>query len=291
MKVLVAGWFSFEEMGATAGDLLARDVVCDWLDQAGRPYDVAVAPPFTDGIDWRAVDPAEYSDLVFVCGPFGNGWPITEFLPRFANCRLLGVDLSMLQPLDEWNPFDVLLERDSSRAARPDVTFLSAAPKVPVVGLILVHHQSEYPSGLHEEADAALERALAARDVAVVRIDTRLDINATGLHTPAQVESAIARMDVVVTTRLHGLVLALKNGVPVVAVDAVAGGAKVGRQAESIGWPHILRAGEFDDRELLDALDACLAEETRALAASCALRAGEALGDVRAQLIEGLSER
>jgi hypothetical protein len=28
VTVLVAGWFSFEQMGATAGDLLARDVAC-----------------------------------------------------------------------------------------------------------------------------------------------------------------------------------------------------------------------------------------------------------------------
>jgi hypothetical protein len=35
MKILVAGWFSFEGMGATAGNLLSKDIVCDWLDQAG----------------------------------------------------------------------------------------------------------------------------------------------------------------------------------------------------------------------------------------------------------------
>ena len=28
MKTLVAGWFSFELMGASAGDLMARDVAC-----------------------------------------------------------------------------------------------------------------------------------------------------------------------------------------------------------------------------------------------------------------------
>ena len=55
-KVLVAGWFSFEQMGASAGDLMARDVVCDWLEQAGRSYDVALAPPFSGGLAWREVD-------------------------------------------------------------------------------------------------------------------------------------------------------------------------------------------------------------------------------------------
>jgi polysaccharide pyruvyl transferase WcaK-like protein len=46
--------------------------------------------------------------------------------------------------------------------------------------------------------------------------------------------------DVVVTTRLHGLVLALKQGVPVLAVDPVAGGARVATQAAAWGWPVLL---------------------------------------------------
>ena len=128
MKVLVAGWFSFPEMGATAGDLLARDVVSR----------VARGPPAAR-TTWRSrhrstaastgwtVDPADYSDVVFVCGPFGNGWPIPEFVERFAGRRLIGVNLSMLDPLDVWNPFDVLLERDSSACVRPDLSLLASA--------------------------------------------------------------------------------------------------------------------------------------------------------------------
>ena len=58
MRALVAGWFSWEKYTATAGDLMACDVACDWLRQAGLPFDVALAPPFTGGVDWRTVDPA-----------------------------------------------------------------------------------------------------------------------------------------------------------------------------------------------------------------------------------------
>ena len=93
MKALVAGWFSFEQMGATAGDLMARDLACEWLAGGGHAYDVALAAPFTGGVDWRAVDPRRYSHVVFVCGPFGNGGPVTEFLQRFAGRRLVGLDL------------------------------------------------------------------------------------------------------------------------------------------------------------------------------------------------------
>src|SRR5437016_6221025 len=111
LKTLVAGWFSFEGMGVSAGDLLARDLACDWLRQVGAG--------------------------------------------------------------------------DDSRGAK-----------------------------------WAVEGAPADPHVSGVRIATRLDV-ANVLRTPSEVESLIARMDLVLTTRLHGMVLALKHGVPAVAVDPV----------------------------------------------------------------------
>ncbi|MFC9926469.1 polysaccharide pyruvyl transferase family protein [Streptomyces sp. NPDC127190] len=61
----------------------------------------------------------------------------------------------------------------------------------------------------------------------------------------------MSRFDVVVTTRLHGLVLALRTGTPVIAVDPVAGGAKVGAQARTLGRPALVEAGALDE-EVLD---------------------------------------
>src|SRR5688572_16653886 len=137
MRVLIAGWFSFEDMGATAGDLLCRDLLADWLNSAGVAFEVATASPFSGGEAWESLDPIEFSHLIFVCGPLGNGWPVTELLERFRNCELIGLNLTMLDKLENWNPFSLLLERDSDRTARPDLTFLSPSHPVPVVGLIL----------------------------------------------------------------------------------------------------------------------------------------------------------
>jgi hypothetical protein len=288
MKVLVAGWFSFPAMGATAGDILARTVVCEWLEAAGRAYDIAVAPPFGGGVDWAAVDPHGYSDVVFVCGPFGNGWPIPDFLARFAGRRLTGVNLSMLDPLETWNPFDALFERDSSSCARPDLSLLAPEAQVPVVGLVLVHSQKEYRHGVHDTARAAIDRLVASRPMAIVRIDTRLDANDTGLRTPDEVASLIARMDVVVTTRLHGLVLALKAGVPAVAIDPIAGGAKLCRQAEALGWPMCFRADSADDLVLHDAFSYCLTAEARSHAQACVARARGELLEVRDRFLAAM---
>ena len=286
MKVLVTGWFSFEQMGATAGDLYARDLLCEWLEQADIMYDVAVAAPFTGGVDWQRVVPEDYTHVVFVCGPFGNGWPITEFLPRFASSRLVGVNLSMLESLEKWNPFDLLLERDSSRFVRPDITFLSHQPKVPVVGVVLVHPQKEYGTkAMHKEANSAVRRLLDSREVSTVTIDTRLDENSTGLRTAREVESLIARMDVVVTTRLHGTVLALKNGVPVVAIDPIAGGAKIKRQAETVRWPVVFTADSIREAELEEAFSYCLTEEARRQAWASGRLARKLLKTVRGDFL------
>ncbi|HVE66875.1 MAG TPA: glycosyltransferase [Thermoanaerobaculia bacterium] len=288
VKTLVTGWFSFPGMGATAGDLLARDLLCEWLEKAGRDYDVALAPPFAGGVDWREVDPGPYSHVAFVCGPFSKVAALQELLGRFSRAKLVAVNVSLVEERDRaWRSIDVLFERDGPAASRPDITFLSRQARVPVVGLVRVAHaQPEYGDrGMHDVADAAIDRLLASRRVAVVSIDTRLDANETGLRSPAEIESLIARMDVVVTTRLHGMVFALKNGVPALAVDPIRGGAKVRRQAETIGWPAVFLADALDDEALGRSFDFCLSAEARLRAVETADRAAKMVENVRDQLV------
>jgi hypothetical protein len=69
MRVLVTGWFSFDEVVATIGDELGADVVTGWLTELGIEFDVAWAPYLQRGPNWRDVDPARYTHLVFVSGP------------------------------------------------------------------------------------------------------------------------------------------------------------------------------------------------------------------------------
>ena len=296
MKVLVCGWFSFTGMNVTAGDVLARDVACRWLRDARVAFDVANAPACNAGVDWRTVDPANYEQVLFVCGPFRDNAITAEFLDRFrGRCRLVGLDLSMLQSVSQWNPFDVLFERDSDRARRPDLVFAAAQPQVPVVGLLLVHPQPQYGKrAMHEAANAALRRLIDARSMSVVRIDTCLEHNKAGLRTPAEVESLIARMDLVLTTRLHGLVFALKNNVPALAVDPIAGGAKIVQQCRSVDWPVVFGADMLSDAKLADeklaeAFDYCLTAAARAKATECRLGALDALDALREEFTEAIT--
>ena len=285
---LVAGWFSFEYMGATAGDLIARDIVCAWLQEAGITYDIAVSTSFQvfGGVNWQEANTSDYTDVIFVCGPFGKGSPLTEFLHYFSRSRLIGVNLSMLQSLDGWNPFSLLVERDSSATSNPDITFNGNFAAVPVVGVILVHKQKEYGErALHDVANSAIDRLLKKREASVVYIDTALQNNKS-LRTPAEVETLISRMDIVITTRLHGAVLALKNGVPAIPIDPIAGGAKITNQIKTIQWPILFNAEHLGDEPLETAFTYCLTESARMQAKECASKAMVRVEQIREKFLK-----
>jgi hypothetical protein len=292
MKALLAGWFSFAHGGATAGDTMAADVAFEWLTDLGHVVDVATDVPFEGGVDWLKVRPDDYDAVLFVCGPFGRNVMQEEFVTRFAGRPLIGLNVSMVEPIEVWQPFDVLLERDSSRAARPDIAFAARELPVPLVGVCLAHPQPEYGRrAVHELADVAIRRLTESRPMSVIEIDTRLGSTPTGfVRSAAEVESRIAHADVVLTTRLHGLVLSLRNGVPVVAVDPVAGGAKVSRQAELAGWPVVLTSDDLSDGAMNEAYDYCLTEEARHAARAARERALETIGRTRAELGEALGQ-
>ncbi len=99
--------------------------------------------------------------------------------------------------------------------------------------------QHEYPDARHERVHQLIDHVLRALDVAVVEVDTRVDPRNEVGRRAVDVEAVLADVDAVATTRMHGLVLALRHGVPAVAVDAGPGGAKVSRQGAVLGWPAV----------------------------------------------------
>jgi len=294
-RALAAGLFSFPEQGATAGDLIACDVVSSWLREIGLEYDVAFAPPFKGGCDWRQVEPSDYSHIIWICGPLGRDTEaFLRLRRRFGSGtrRWIGINLSMTQPVDVWNPFDVLFERDSNRGERADLAFGTEVRSLPVIGLVQVETFAPlFPTrDRQEDARASIRRLAYERPAAVVEIDTRLDVpNAAGLRTAREVETLIGRMDVVVTTRLHGLALALKQGVPAVAVDPVAGGDKITAQARAVDWPCAFAVDEASDEILSAALSFALSDEARARARASAVRGRDSADALREEFVHALA--
>lgn len=248
MRVLVTGWPSFLHGEATAGDVLAMEAVRRGLAGADVDCDLAWSPVFRPGgLDLDHADPASYTHVVFACGPL-HGPQIEELHRRYARCTRVAVGVSVIDPDDPAvTGFDAVLARDTPvEAPRHDLAALPATPSVPVVGVVLAPGQREYGGRrLHERVERELTGWLAARECARLPLDTRLDPRDWRLFgTAAELESALRRLDLVVTTRLHGLVLALKNGVPALAVDPVAGGAKVTAQARAWTWPAVVTVPE-----------------------------------------------
>ncbi len=265
--MLLTGWYSFLDGEATAGDVLARDAVRDRLDASGIPCDTAWSPVFKPGaLTLAGADPADYTHLVFACGPL-HGPDIAALHERYARCRRIAVGVSVLDPADPAvTGFDTVLARDGLGPARPDLATVPDLPPVPVAGVVLSLGQGEYGTRRrHEDVADRVVDWLARTGCARLPLETRLDSRDWRLFGAArELTSVLARLDAVVTTRLHGLVLGLRAGVPVLAVDPVAGGGKVTAQARALGWPAVLAAEDVlatdGDERLAELWRWCLSE-------------------------------
>lgn len=292
MRALVIGHFS------TVGDIESLEYVKGVLGDEGigwdiLPYKPEFVPFIAGAIDRSTLSPSDYTHLIAVCGPF---WPELLArrgieLDRFAHCTRIGVNLTMVRPVETWNPFHLLLERDSTATTRPDITFLQATGRVPVAGVCTIARQREYgPRQRHDQAVSLLRDLVKARDLATIDIDTRWPKhrNQSGLGSPDQVMSLIQKVDVLLTNRLHGMVYALRAGVPVIAVDPVLGSDKIIAQAKVLGWPAVATVEAASSAWMNEMLDWCLSTEGRRAAQLVAAAARTKLQPADEQLREAL---
>jgi hypothetical protein len=135
-----------------------------------------------------------------------------------------------------------------------------------VIGLALRGPQGEYG------ADACLwERTERLARVAAERLlersGGRLELIENHLarsgRRPEEIESQYARCDLVITSRFHGAMLALRHGVPFVAIDQIRGGGKVEPLLAGRGWPHVFRAEDAGEEDVARAAAAAIAVESR----------------------------
>ncbi|WP_055710645.1 polysaccharide pyruvyl transferase family protein, partial [Streptomyces puniciscabiei] len=258
-RVLLTGWLSVRDGEATAGDVPAQRHASAALTGAAIRHDTAWSPGFRRGaLSLEAARPEAYDTLLFVCGPV-HGPQVAALHARFRTCRRRAADVSVVDPADPADPaatgFHEIIARDGTAApARHDLAAMApAGPLPPVAGVVLSHGEGEYGERRrHEEVNARLTGWPAGKDCARLPAGTRLAMDDWRLYATAeQFLALVSRCDLVVTTWMHGLVPALRTGTPVIAVDPVAGGAKVGAQARAVGWPALVDARALTE-ELLD---------------------------------------
>jgi Polysaccharide pyruvyl transferase len=260
------------------------------LEDAGVPCEVAWSPVFRPGaLTLEDADPERYTHVVFACGPV-HGEQLRWLHYRFAGCRRIAVGVTVIDPSDPaTSGFDAVLARDGEGAVARDLSSTVATSRMPVVGVAFAPGQPEYgPRRRHDLVHDQLGEWLAGQDCARVPLDTRLDPRQwRSCATPDQFDSIVRRLDAVVTTRLHGLVLALRRGVPALAVDPVDGGGEVSAQARAWEWPALVAAEPVlaGTAELRHWWRWCLSPQGRVLAAIRAFSAPHRANELVAELL------
>ena len=289
-RILISGWFSFDLLNNTAGDLLAKQSAIMWATQAGFTCEVAVAKPLAPNeVATDTVDPNRYDSVVFVCGPLIALY-IVPFIQKFAGIKRIALNVSIMATTDLSHEFDVIIPRDSPETTHPDISLVSHSTPVPVIGLIYAGQQTEYPNQQHDAVEAMVAAVVKKVGAAIIRIDTRLPHNEYSLSSIAQIESVIRHVDAIITTRLHGAVLSLRNGIPAIAIDSVPGGAKVLKQMQVLDWPLAYAVDTLDEEQLERAIGTALTKQSKELAVTKIEHALTELQKVETLFIDALTE-
>lgn len=256
-KILLLWYGAFLENG-TIGDLLAVRGVARYLTGLGFDLDWASYAEFAGvparRVDWRQVDPADYDSCIFVCGPILKNHPhLPALFDRFGDRTMIGAGVSLFPTghPNHFQPFDHVFARDDTEELYGDLAVAAPRPtfargngekRPPVVGIALRGLQTEYgiEQCLSSVADEAInrvaERLVTERSARLVTIENHL---ARAGIDPDEIERRYATADLILTTRLHGALLAARHHVPFVAVDQIRAGGKVLGVLRDCGWADV----------------------------------------------------
>ena len=268
-RALLTGFFS------TFGDIEVLNVVKNWLDEIEINYDVAaysqeVNKSISRSVNIRDANPSDYTHLIIICGPFWKNFYLDNRLDfsGFSHCNIIGVNLTLVESKDVFNPFNSIFIRDFNGVSVPDLSLFRETTVKPVIGVCLIAQQPEYGSRQnHEFIQSMISETLKTANYGVVKIDTKwpFERNEVFCTSPDAFDSVCKRVDLLVTNRLHGMVLGLKAGVPVIAIDPVIGGDKVIAQGKALDWPLTFAGEEMNAEILRQKIDLCLSEDYRTL--------------------------
>lgn len=268
-KRLLIGWYGAFLNHGTIGDLRSLESVVSHLVGRGHTVMHATAAdieiPGAERADWQSIEPHTLDGVLFVCGPILKNHPQTRsFFDRFSGSNLAGLGVSIL-PMEHanyHNPFGRVFARQGYVERFGDVAItapqeaLHPTTRRPelVIGLALRGFQSEYGAELcmWEETEAVFGEIVQAANrngrVKVVTIENHL--TRSGI-SPDEIERQYSTCDLVLTSRFHGAVTAMRKGVPFIAIDQIRGGAKIYDLLLDLGWPHIYKIDQVNVSDLI----------------------------------------
>jgi hypothetical protein len=252
-------WWGSIPGGVTIGDLMAVNNLSAELRSRGHEHSILSHPRFaTDGhIKCRTLPliKSGVGTLVFVCGPLLSNPRLLSLFRLFPAARKLAVGVSVLPGEGTINRLvSEFVARDGTTPCFFDLALDAIKPVCPPsqdrplrVGLCFRGRQKEYGSVKCKagRAEALLERVAATITSRPLRISTELSRS-----SPECIRSQFEAVDLVLTTRLHGSLLTLAHGKPVIAIDQIAGGAKVLPLLSRIEWPYVLPVEQATDERV-----------------------------------------
>lgn len=282
---LLVAWYGSFDGNGTIGDLLAMQSVVTHL--AGLGYNVfhasagEVRVVGSDRVQWQAVSSEDFDAFIFVCGPILKHHPNSQALfSRFDDIHKIGVSVSLFPAhhVNHFDPFDQVLAREGKSGRFEDVAILAPASiyrplrtrkKSPTIGVSLRGKQSEYGVDLclWEQTEKLVNEAA---NLVIEQLGGRIVIIENHLRksrlSQEEIEAQYADCDLIITSRFHGAMMALRHLVPFVAIDQIEGGAKVLNLVGATRWPFVYEVGTIDPARLVsDAFRLLLGEMDREL--------------------------
>lgn len=268
-RVIICGYFSLQYRTNTAGDLIVLSVLLEWLDSLDYSYDVVTDFPIStvNAVSLDSIDIEEYDAMIFVCGPLADFESLISFVKRFNGIKKIAINVSVVdEKIKIVELFDYILPRDTTYLVNFDMAIEKRINSfAPVVGLIFVGPQKEYSLQQHSKVEEIVFATLNQLNLPYVRIDTKLPYNEYGLKSEKEIISVISKMDLVITTRLHGSILSLKSHVPFITIDPISMGAKVTRQLTKIEWPLTIGVDSLTTERLEQLIRKAIQPETKQL--------------------------
>lgn len=267
---LLVTWYGSFDGHGTIGDLMAMQSVVTQLVGSGHNVFHASAEEITIAgshrVEWKSVSPKGFDALIFVCGPILRSHPETNVLfKEFEPIPKIGVSVSIFPEdhINHFDPFDEVLAREGKNEQYHDVAIVAPAGRVkqpikpkhwPTIGIVLRGLQGEYGEDLclwertaqiTDEAAKTLSEGLGAR---VIVIENHL--HRSGM-TKDDIEAQYSECHLIITSRFHGAMMALRHFIPFIAIDQIQGGAKVMNLIQATQWPYVYGASGIDSERLV----------------------------------------
>jgi hypothetical protein len=285
-KMLVAWYGSFFQNG-TVGDYLAVNSLTRFLEENNFEFDCASYKAF-EGLKGKTLTldeiiPEQYDVIIFCCGPILKNHPhLSNLFEKFKHAYKIGISVSLL-PQDHfnyYNPFDYVLARENNEINYEDIAVLAVSTFEKkrhkrgriTVGLALRNEQFEYgvenckyieangyikklADKLTEKKEAKVNRLhdvfrdpnKAIQQENIIEIENHLE---RSHRTPSEIEGLYNECDIILTTRFHGSILALRNNIPFIAIDQIENGAKVYGLVSQTGYPFVWKINDVSYEKL-----------------------------------------